>query len=397
MLIKHFQNKDHFYKFLKERVGVFVKEAEDRAFEGVFHCVYFRMDVNPEPIFLSARNACVHLFHNKGNFALCGSEASIREVCRELVKFGETKTLAREILESLIRFRKENFQLSYNRKILPLGLKTAIMGVLNVTPDSFSDGGLYTKPEEAVKRAVQMHEEGAEIIDIGGESTRPGSERVDAEEELKRVLPVLKQLRKELPDVWISVDTYKAQVARACLEEGADIINDISGGTFDGEIFSVVSRYQCPYVINHIKGTPQTWKTEPIIYDDVVAEINLWFGERIKRLKDAGYKFEERLILDPGIGFGKLPEHNVEILSRFEEFKIFGNILLLGVSRKSFLGIILEGFLNRKTEPHERLYAGLGAVANAVLKGARIVRTHDVRETREFLALLDAVRTYDAV
>ena len=397
MLIKRFQNRNHFYKFLKERVGVFVKEAEERAFEGVFHCVYFRTEVNPEPIFLSARSACVHIFHNKGSFALCGSEASIRELCRELVKFGETKNLAREILESLIRFRKENFQLSYNRKILPLGLKTALMGVLNVTPDSFSDGGLYTRPERAIKRAVQMHEEGAEIIDIGGESTRPGSERVDAKEELKRVLPVLKELRKELPDVWISIDTYKAQVAKACLEEGADIINDISGGTFDGEMYSVVSQYQCPYVINHIKGTPQTWKSEPIIYDDVVEEISLWFGERIKRLKEAGYKFEERLILDPGIGFGKLPEHNVEILSRFEEFKIFGKILLVGVSRKSFLGIILEGFLNRKTEPNERLYAGLGAVANAVLKGARIVRTHDVKETREFLALLDAVRTYDAV
>ncbi len=397
MLIKHFSDKNLFYKFLKERVGVFFKEAEDRAFEGIFHCIYFQKKLNPEPLFLSARRSCVSLFNRGEHFALCGSESAIRNLCKELVKFDETKNLAREILESLMRFRKENFQLNYNRKILPLGLKTAIMGVLNVTPDSFSDGGEYLSPDRALKRAVQMVDEGAEIIDIGGESTRPGSERIEAQEELKRVLPALKLIRRELPDVWISVDTYKAQVARACLEEGADIINDISGGTFDKDMFKVVSEFGCPYVINHIKGTPQTWKREPIVYDDVVGEISSWFKERIDNLLEEGYAFEDRVILDPGIGFGKLPEHNVEILSRFEEFRVFGKILMVGVSRKSFLGLILEGFLNRKTEPKERLFAGLGAVAGAVIRGAKIVRTHDVRQTREFLALLDAVRTYDAV
>ncbi len=397
MLIKHFSDKDHFYKFLKERVGVFFKEAEERAFEGIFHCLYFEFSENPEPIFLSAQKSGLSIFSNGNRFALCGSEASVRNFCSELVSYPETKALAREILEALIRFRRKSFQLQYNRKILPLGLKTAIMGVLNVTPDSFSDGGLYDKPEDALRRAIQMHEEGAEIIDIGGESTRPGSERISAEEELRRVLPVLKLVRKELPEVWISVDTCKSETARVCLEEGADIINDISGGTFDENMYEIVSRYNCPYVINHIKGRPETWKTEPIVYDDVVGEIKGWLEERVKKLLETGYRREENLILDPGIGFGKLPEHNVEILRRFGELRILGKPLMVGVSRKSFIGLILESFLNRRTEPRERLYGSLGAVAPAVLQGAQIVRVHDVKETREFLALLDAVRTYDAV
>ncbi|MDQ7083218.1 MAG: dihydropteroate synthase, partial [Aquificota bacterium] len=350
MILKRFTDKDLFYKFLKERVGVFFREAEERSFEGIFYCIYLTFREDPEPVFLSARRSCVSVFRNGERFALCGSEKNLKDMCSELVKFPETRDLAREILEAFIRFRRKSFRIEYNRKILPLGLKTAVMGVLNVTPDSFSDGGLYMKPEDALRRAVQMAEEGAEIIDIGGESTRPGSRRISAEEELERVLPVLKLVRKELPQIWISVDTYKSEVARVCLEEGADIINDISGGTFDPDILKVVSRYSCPYVINHIKGRPETWREEPIIYGDVVQEITDWFRERIKRLKEAGYRREDNLILDPGIGFGKLPEHNVEILSRFEEFRILGKPLMVGVSRKSFIGIILEGFLNRKTE-----------------------------------------------
>ncbi|MDQ7037935.1 MAG: dihydropteroate synthase [Aquificota bacterium] len=397
MILKRFTDKDLFYKFLKERVGVFFREAEERSFEGIFYCIYLTFRGDPEPVLLSARRSCVSVFRNGERFALCGSEKNLKDMCSELVKFPETRDLAREILEAFIRFRRKSFRIEYNRKILPLGLKTAVMGVLNVTPDSFSDGGLYMKPEDALRRAVQMAEEGAEIIDIGGESTRPGSRRISAEEELERVLPVLKLVRKELPQIWISVDTYKSEVARVCLEEGADIINDISGGTFDPDILKVVSRYSCPYVINHIKGRPETWREEPIIYGDVVQEITDWFRERIRRLKEAGYRREDNLILDPGIGFGKLPEHNVEILSRFEEFRILGKPLMVGVSRKSFIGIILEGFLNRKTEPKERLFGSLGATAPAVLRGAQIVRTHDVKETREFLAVLDAVRTYDGV
>ncbi len=396
MLIKRFSDKDLFYKFLKERVGVFFKEAQERSFEGVFYCILLNYRGNPEAIYLSARRSCVSVFSQGEKFVLCGSEANLRSMCAELTSHAEAKSLAREILENLIRYRRKSFQICYNRKILPLGLKTAIMGVLNVTPDSFSDGGLYTDPEKALRRAVQMYEEGAEIVDIGGESTRPGSERIGAQEELKRVLPVLRSLRKELPDLWISIDTYKAEVARVCLEEGADIINDVSGGTFDPEMFKVIAGYRCPYVLSHIKGRPETWRSQPLLYDDVVGEVIDWLKKRAEELKGEGYP-EENLIFDPGIGFGKLPEHNIEILRRFDEFRILGRPLLVGVSRKSFVGLVLEGFLNRKTEPRERLYGSLGALAPAVLGGAHVVRVHDVRETREFLALLDAVRTFDGV
>ncbi len=389
MLVKHFESREAFYRFLKEKLGVFFREAYDRGFEGVFHVLYLK-DARAELLVPLAKKSCLHAFYGDNAVALCGSEAQLRDFCSFLVK--EDRGLALEILQRLQSYRKRSFKVQYNQKILPLGIKTAIMGVLNITPDSFSDGGLYLDTSSAIKRAVQMAEEGADIIDIGAESTRPGSKRIDVEEELRRILPVLKEVRRELPKVWISVDTYKSKVAQACLEEGADMINDISGGTFDEDMFKVVARYGCPYVLTHIKGKPETWKEDPPIYEDVVEEIILWLEERLKMLKDAGYNGQA--ILDPGIGFGKLPEHNVEILKRFEEFRILGLPLLVGASRKSFIGLVLEGLLRRKTEPAQRLYGSLGAIAPAVIKGANIVRVHDVRETREFLALLDTVRTY---
>lgn len=390
VLVKHFESREAFYRFLKEKLGVFFREAYERSFEGLFHVVYVK-DARQEVLVPLAGRSCLHVFYGDGMVALCGSEAHIRDFCSLLVK--EDRVLAFEILQKLQRYRKKSFKLQFNQKILPLGIKTAVMGILNVTPDSFSDGGLYMNPEEALKRAVQMAEEGADIIDIGAESTRPGSQRISAEEELSRLLPVLRLVRKELPEVWISVDTYKAQVARICLEEGADIINDISGGTFDEDMFKVVSEYGCPYVLTHIKGRPETWRENPPVYEDVMEEIAGWFEERLNLLEQTGYRGQ--VILDPGIGFGKLPEHNVEILKRFEELKVFGLPLMVGVSRKSFIGIVLEGLLRKKTQPHERLHASLGALAPAVMKGAHIVRVHDVKETREFLALLDTVRTYD--
>ncbi len=391
MLIKHFESHEAFYRFLKDKVGVFFKEAHERSSEGVFHVIYLEdASLNPQVIHECARQKGVSLFYNEGRYALCGNEARIKDFCSCIVK--THRDLSFKILESLQAYRRRSFKLQYNYKILPLGIKTAIMGVLNITPDSFSDGGEFLEPKRAVERAVEMAEEGADIVDIGGESTRPGSERIDAQEELRRILPVLREVRKELPNVWISIDTYKSETARVCLEEGADMINDISGGTFDEKMYEVLSLYSCPYIMTHIKGTPQTWKNMPIVYEDAVEEIVRWFEERLKELREAGYKGD--VILDPGIGFGKLPEHNVEILKRIEEFKIFGKPLAVGVSRKSFIGLTLEGLLKRKTSPKERLYGSLGALAYAVAKGVHIARVHDVRQTREFLALLDTVRTY---
>jgi dihydropteroate synthase len=331
---------------------------------------------------------------------LIGNEYDFKNLAKELKNFKNLKGLAISIIETIHRYKKESFRITTNRRVLPLGLKTAVMGVLNVTPDSFSDGGEAFSLKKAVEKGLKMALEGADIIDIGGESTRPGAEPVDAEEELKRVLPVVKELRRELDRnklerVFISVDTYKSEVANAVLQEGADIINDISGGTFDEEILKVVVKHRAPYVINHIKGTPRTWKEMRIIYTDVVKEIVDFWNQQMERLMELGYHSKDQIILDPGIGFGKLPEHNIEILKRFGEFKVAGQPLMVGVSRKSFIGYIYEQLLNKKTEPKERLFGSLGAIAEPVLKGAHIVRVHDVKETREFLAVLDTIKTYD--
>jgi len=396
MQIKHFSSREDFYRFLKERVGIFVREAEERSFEGVYHCLYFEYSGDHEPFYHAGRSACVKVYSRGNRIAIAGRESDLRDFCSRLTAEGGPKEISISIIKALMNYRKSSFQLRYNRKILPLGLKTVIMGVLNVTPDSFSDGGLYMDPDRALKRAVQMAEEGAEIIDIGGESTRPGSERISAGEELRRVLPVLKAVRRELPDVWISIDTYKAEVARASLDEGADIINDVSGGTWDEGMIPLIAERGCPYVINHVKGRPETWKREPIIYEDVMEEIIGWMRERIKALEEAGLRDQEGIIVDPGIGFGKLPDHNVEILRRLGELKVLGRPILIGVSRKSFVGAVLEAFLNQKTDPGERLFGSLGATAYGVISGAQIVRTHDVAQTRQFLALLDAVRTFHA-
>ena len=331
---------------------------------------------------------------------LIGDEYSFKILAKELKNFENLKKLAVEILETVIRYKRENFKITYNGKVLPLGIKTHIMGILNITPDSFSDGGEISSVKEAVKRALQMVQEGADIIDIGGESTRPGAKPVSAEEELNRVLPVLKELKKELEiqklkKVWISVDTYKSSVAEAVLEEGADIINDISGLTFDPRMADVVVKYQSPVVVNHIKGTPQTWKKIPLSYRDVVGEIIQFWKEKIDLLMEKGFDDRFKMICDPGIGFGKLPEHNIEILKRFKELKTIGLPLMVGVSRKSFINEIYKTLLLYEKKPKERLFGSLAALAPAVIGGAKIVRVHDVRATREFLAVLDSIRTYD--
>jgi len=331
---------------------------------------------------------------------LIGDEYSFKTLAKELKNFENLKRLAVEILETVIRYKKENFKIIYNGKILPLGIKTHIMGVLNVTPDSFSDGGEALDVKTAVKKAIKMAYEGADIIDIGGESTRPGAEPVPLEEELRRVLPVVKELKKELEKqklnkVWISVDTYKSEVAKAVLDEGADIINDISGLTFDPKMVDVAIEYQVPVVVNHIKGTPQTWKKMSLSYGDVIGDILQFWDERINLLMEKGYDDKGKIICDPGIGFGKLPEHNIEILKRFKELRSIGQPLMVGVSRKSFINEIYKALLQYEVEPKERLYGSLGALAPAVMGGAKIVRVHDVKQTREFLAVLDSIRTYD--
>ncbi len=331
---------------------------------------------------------------------LIGNEYDFKNLAKELKNYPHLKGLAKGIIETIYRYKKHTFRITHNRKVLPLGIKTHVMGIVNVTPDSFSDGGEAFGVKEAVERALKLAREGADIIDIGGESTRPDAKPIPAEEELNRVLPVVRELKRELERekldrVWISVDTYKSEVAKAVLEEGADIINDISGLTFDPKMVDVVVKYRSPVVVNHIKGTPQTWKKMTITYRDVIGEILSFWREKINLLLERGYEDPTKIICDPGIGFGKLPEHNIEILKRFDELRVIGQPLMVGVSRKSFIGYIYEALLNKKSEPKERLFGSLGAIAPAVIKGVNIVRVHDVAATREFLAVLDTVRTYD--
>ena len=274
------------------------------------------------------------------------------------------------------------------------GKKTFVMGILNVTPDSFSDGGLYFDDiARAVARVEHMIEEGADIVDIGGESTRPGSTTISTEEELKRIIPVIEAIRNKLGDkVTLSTDTYKSPVAKEALQAGAHMINSLGGFTFDNTLAEVVAAHDCPIVIYHIKGEPRTMQAGPIVYNDVIADIADFFQEQISLGSVRGMQ-REQFILDPGIGFGKTLEQNVAIIRRLHEFAKFNLPLLIGVSRKGHLGKLVQQRLGLAHMPGvtERLEASLAETAVAVLHGASIVRTHDVLPTVKFLAVLDAI------
>ncbi len=273
--------------------------------------------------------------------------------------------------------------------------KTLVVGILNVTPDSFSDGGLYFDDiAKAVARVKQMIEEGADIIDIGGESTRPGSTTISPQEELKRIIPVIDAIRKQLGDkVMLSVDTYKSAVAQEALQAGAQMINSLGGFTFDNTLVDVVAAFDCPIVVYHIKGIPQTKQPEFTMYKDIIDEIVIFFQKQIFDGLSHSMK-REQFILDPGIGFGKTLEQNIEIIKRLQEFEKLNLPLLIGVSRKGHLGKLLQQRLGLAQIPDvsERLEASLAETAVAVLKGASIVRTHDVLPTVKFLAVLDAIK-----
>jgi dihydropteroate synthase len=259
---------------------------------------------------------------------------------------------------------------------LPLSERPLLMGILNVTEDSFYDGGRYNTYDAAIKRAEQMLEEGADIIDIGGESTRPGAEPVPASVELQRVIPLIKALRQHA-QVPVSIDTYKAEVAREALSAGADIVNDISGLRFDHEMIDVLKTTDAPFVIMHIQGTPRDMQKNPY-YVDVVKEVRAYFEERYGAVMDAGLD-ESRIILDPVIGFGKKTEHNLALISHLDELSVHNRPILIGASRKKFIGTILE------KEAGERLTGTLAVTAVAVFLGAAIIRVHDVAPNLEAL------------
>ena len=276
----------------------------------------------------------------------------------------------------------EGFFLNFSSKKIDLEKKVAVMGVLNLTPDSFYDGGRYRTEKEILKRVEQMIEEGADIIDIGGESTRPGSDRVSVEEELRRTIPYLRKIR-DLFDIPLSIDTYKAKVAKEAIEAGAEMVNDISGLRFDPEMAEVISSKNASVVLMHIKGTPKNMQDNPF-YESLMDEIISYLRKSLEIALKAGIDFD-RIVIDPGIGFGKTVEHNLFILKNLEELRILRRPILIGVSRKSFIGKVL----NLPVE--ERLFGSLAATSVAVMNGARIVRCHDVRETRQVIDLVDAI------
>jgi len=250
---------------------------------------------------------------------------------------------------------------------------TLVMGVLNVTPDSFSDGGRFYSVEAALERAGQMIREGADLLDVGGESTRPGAAPVPTEEEIQRVVPVIQQLAARVSTP-ISIDTQKPEVARAALLAGASIVNDIAANRADDAMGRVVAEFRAGYVAMHMQGTPQTMQQNPV-YTDVAREVDEFFAEQLARLDQLGVR-REQVVLDPGIGFGKTLEHNLQLLGALPRFARHGRPVLLGVSRKSFLGK-----LTGAESPADRLPGALACAALAVRDGGQILRVHDVRET----------------
>jgi dihydropteroate synthase len=291
-------------------------------------------------------------------------------------------------------------------RTLPLGRHTLVMGVLNVTPDSFFDGGLYRDPRRAVEHGLRLLDEGAAILDIGGESTRPGA-RVDAkaaaarasrrqpkarmpvpaEEEMRRILPVISELKRMRPRAVISVDTYKAVVARAAVEAGAEIVNDISGFRWDAEMAPTLAKLKCGAVLMHVRGRPEEWRRLPAV-DDMVDLVRRELGDWARAAVAAGVA-RDRLVLDPGFGFGKNYQENYPLLARFEELHRLGFPLLAGPSRKSFVGRALRRG-KQDAAPEARLFGSVAAAVVCIMKGAHIVRVHDVKATVETAAMCDA-------
>ncbi len=273
--------------------------------------------------------------------------------------------------------------LKWSDHALNLDQRTHVMGILNVTPDSFSDGGRYVKENKAVERALEMAREGADIIDVGGESTRPFSQTISIDEELDRVIPVIEAISKAL-SIPVSIDTYKGVVARESLKAGASIINDISALGFDPQMASIAAQAEVPLILMHMKGTPQNMQEAPV-YDDVISEILNFLKDAIERAKKAGVR-EDLIIVDPGIGFGKTFDNNLQIIKELSRFNQLNRPLLLGSSNKAFIGHILD------KEPDERDTGTMATIAAGVMNGAHIVRVHNVQKAVETVRIIDAIK-----
>ena len=280
------------------------------------------------------------------------------------------------MINSNFCFRERSFQ---------TGKKTRIMGILNVTPDSFSDGGCFVDTEKAVSHALQMLKDGADVIDVGGESTRPGAPAVSVQEELDRVLPVIREIRNASKDAIISIDTTKPEVARSAIEAGADILNDVSGLKFNPEIANVAAEFNSGLILMHMRGNPATMQTM-CNYKDLITEISEELEVSANSALSRGVP-KENIMLDPGIGFAKNAEQNIEIMKNIAKFAKLGYPLLVGPSRKSFIGHIIN-----ESDPSKRIWGTGGAVAVLAVNKVDLIRVHDVKEMHDLLKVFDQCR-----
>jgi dihydropteroate synthase len=314
---------------------------------------------------------------------LMGTQKHFERLIPKMEQYPDLRPLAQSIKETIRSISKTHYSIHCRKRTLTLGKRTLLMGILNVTPDSFSDGGFFFEKEKAIAHGLKMVEEGADIIDIGGESTRPGSKPLELEEELHRVIPVIESIAKEV-DVPISIDTYKSKVAERAIEAGAEIINDISGLHFDPRLAKVAAKEGTPLILMHILGTPETMQKD-VHYDSLFSEILRSLKESIQVAESSGVN-PQKIIIDPGIGFGKTLSDNLLIIKNLLEFRILGKPILLGTSRKTFIGKILNA------DVEDRLEGTLSSIAIGVLKGAHIIRSHDVLQAKKAIAVADAIR-----
>ena len=281
------------------------------------------------------------------------------------------------------KFLKRKSSINLNGRLIDLS-RPVVMGILNVTPDSFYDGGKYETEKKIIKRAEEILEQGATIIDIGAISTRPGTEEISTKDEIDRLLPAVRAVKKAFPEAFISIDTFRSWVALKVIEEcGPCIVNDVSGGNFDVHMFDIIGKLGVPYILMHMLGTPLKMEKNPV-YDDIIRDISVFFTDRVKKLTSAGVK---DVILDPGFGFGKTLAHNYELLNKLDSFKVFQLPLIVGVSRKS----MIHKLLSLKAE--DALNGTTIVNTLALMGGTDILRVHDVREAVEAVRILNMIRS----
>jgi dihydropteroate synthase len=321
---------------------------------------------------------------DKTDAVVIGSEKQIMRFADKIDEqpFG-LSGIAREVKALIRNLSIEHYNLKTGKRDIRIGDRTLIMGILNVTPDSFSDGGRFKSAQEAVESGLQMIEDGADMIDIGGESSRPGSDPVTVKEEMARVIPVIRGLAKKT-SVPISVDTTKSEVAEEAVDQGAEIINDISGLRFDARMAEVIAGKKSALIIMHMKGTPKDMQAGNISYSSVTGDILSFMKKQMEYAESSGIQ-QECIMIDPGIGFGKTPGDNLKILKNLREFRALGRPIVMGVSRKSFIGHLTGGL------PSERIEGTAAAVSASVMNGSRVIRVHDVKFMKKVTSVADAI------